>query len=135
MTRARLVLTPEHVEIRLEPAGLGSRFVALTVDLVLMLAAGTTASTLATALPGGAGPLVRSLLLLLLGLPILASRSEWNLFIRIGWCLLIFTLIQAIGMGCTMMVKTDSIDPALAAWLPLLLLGPLVPSVVTSMRT
>ena len=67
MTRARVVLTPEHVEIRLEPAGLGSRFVALTVDLVLMLAAGTTASTLATALPGGAGPLVRSLLLLLLG--------------------------------------------------------------------
>ena len=66
MTRARVVLTPEHVEIRLEPAGLGSRFVALSVDLVLVVAAGAMVSGLSAALPGGAGTLVRSILLLVL---------------------------------------------------------------------
>lgn len=75
------------------------------------------------------------ILLLCLGLPIIAGRSEWNLVIRVGWCLLIFVLIQAVCMGCGMLVKSDSLDPALAGWLPLLLLGPLVPAVVSSMRT
>jgi lipopolysaccharide export system permease protein len=75
------------------------------------------------------------LLLILLGLPIIAGRSEWNIFIRVGWCLLIFALLQGLGMGTTMMAKSDAIDPALAAWLPLLLLGPLVPSMLSSMRT
>jgi lipopolysaccharide export system permease protein len=75
------------------------------------------------------------LLLLLLGLPLIASRSEWNIFIRVGWCLLIFAALQGFGMASTMMVKSDLIEPALAAWLPLLLLGPLVPPVMSGMRT
>ncbi len=33
----RLILTPEHVPIRLAPAGLGSRFLALLVDVVFIL--------------------------------------------------------------------------------------------------
>jgi uncharacterized RDD family membrane protein YckC len=33
----RLILTPEHVPIRLAPAGLGSRFLALLVDVALIL--------------------------------------------------------------------------------------------------
>ena len=32
MRGARTILTPEHVEVRLVPAGLGRRFVALLVD-------------------------------------------------------------------------------------------------------
>ncbi|HQR09510.1 MAG TPA: LptF/LptG family permease [Gemmatales bacterium] len=75
------------------------------------------------------------LLLLLLGLPLMASRSEWNIFVRVGWCLLIFTVIQGLGMGTSMMVKSEMIDPALAAWLPLLVIGPLVPPVIAGMRT
>ena len=35
--RDRLVLTPEHVPIRLSPAGLGSRFLALLSDVALIL--------------------------------------------------------------------------------------------------
>lgn len=35
--RDRLVLTPEHVPIRLSPAGLGSRFLALMVDVAIIL--------------------------------------------------------------------------------------------------
>lgn len=35
--RERLILTPEHVPIRLSPAGLGSRFLALITDVTLIL--------------------------------------------------------------------------------------------------
>lgn len=35
----RLILTPEHVPIRLSPAGLGSRFLALMADVALVLGA------------------------------------------------------------------------------------------------
>lgn len=75
------------------------------------------------------------LLLLMLGLPIIAGRSEWNLYIRVGWCLLIFSVMQGLGMATAALVKTEAIDPALAAWLPMLLLGPLVPATLSSMRT
>ena len=39
MTRAGdvVVVTPEHVEIVLAPAGLGSRFLALTIDSMITL--------------------------------------------------------------------------------------------------
>ncbi|MFO0815636.1 MAG: LptF/LptG family permease [Gemmatales bacterium] len=78
---------------------------------------------------------IYDLLLILLGLPIIAGRSEWNIFIRVGWCLLIFAMMQGLGMASTMMAKNDAVDPALAAWLPLLMFGPFVPPVLTSMRT
>jgi len=35
--RDRLILTPEHVPIRLSPAGLGSRFLALLTDVAILL--------------------------------------------------------------------------------------------------
>jgi uncharacterized RDD family membrane protein YckC/uncharacterized membrane protein SpoIIM required for sporulation len=56
MSRERLVLTPEHVPIVLVPAGVGSRFLALVVDLALMLAAIAAASAvIRLILPGGVG--------------------------------------------------------------------------------
>jgi len=64
--RSRVVLTPEHVLILLEPAGLGSRFVAFSVDLALVLGATVVVSQLASAIPGGAGAVVRALVLLIL---------------------------------------------------------------------
>jgi uncharacterized RDD family membrane protein YckC len=49
---ARVVLTPEHVPIVLEPAGLGSRFVAFALDQTLILAlVWTLASLLGRFLP------------------------------------------------------------------------------------
>jgi uncharacterized RDD family membrane protein YckC len=67
VARSRVVLTPEHVEIRLEPAGLGRRFLALVADLVLIVAASGLVATLAgTLLPAGVGPIVRALALLVL---------------------------------------------------------------------
>jgi uncharacterized RDD family membrane protein YckC len=63
----RVILTPEHVEIRLEPAGLGSRFIALVVDfsLVLGLTALVTQLTRGT-LPGAVGIIAEAVLLLVL---------------------------------------------------------------------
>jgi uncharacterized RDD family membrane protein YckC len=63
----RLILTPEHVEIRLDPAGLGSRFVAVVVDFGLVTALSATIAQLTLlALPAAAGALVRALVLLAL---------------------------------------------------------------------
>jgi lipopolysaccharide export system permease protein len=78
---------------------------------------------------------VMDLLLLLLGLPLIASRSPWNIFIRVGWCLLIFALLQGLGMAGAMLSKSDLLEPSLAAWFPLLLLGPLVAPALTSMQS
>jgi lipopolysaccharide export system permease protein len=75
------------------------------------------------------------LLLLLLGLPLVASRSPWNIFIRVGWCLFVFAFVQGLTMGVAMMTKNALVDPAFAAWLPLLVLGPIVPPLLASMRT
>jgi uncharacterized RDD family membrane protein YckC len=63
--RSRVVLTPEHVEIRLEPSGLGRRFLALVVDLVLVLATSSLIVQLGGALlPRAFGAIVQSLVLL-----------------------------------------------------------------------
>jgi uncharacterized RDD family membrane protein YckC len=57
--RERLILTPEHVQIRLTPAGLGSRFLALVVDGSLLLSlAGFAAQVARVLLPGALGQLV-----------------------------------------------------------------------------
>ena len=54
------ILTPEHVRIRLSPAGLGNRFVALLVDLVLTISIsvclnGLLGIVLPSAVSGGLG--------------------------------------------------------------------------------
>ncbi len=49
-------MTPEHVEVRLTPGGLGSRFIALLVDAALTLAiSGLLSSLLVPTLPEGLG--------------------------------------------------------------------------------
>lgn len=53
---ARVVLTPEHVEIRLEPAGLGRRFGAVVIDGLMILAIVALASKITgTFFPQGIG--------------------------------------------------------------------------------
>ena len=64
---SRVILTPEHVEIRLEPAGLGSRFLALVVDLALLIGLSGVVSQLTRgALPGAVGIVVQAVALLVL---------------------------------------------------------------------
>jgi lipopolysaccharide export LptBFGC system permease protein LptF len=75
------------------------------------------------------------LMMLLLGLPLVAGRHEWNIFIRVGWCLLIFALLQGLGIAGGILAKNELLDPSMAAWFPLLLLGPLVPPALAGMKT
>jgi uncharacterized RDD family membrane protein YckC len=51
----RLVLTPEHVEIRLQPAGLGSRFLAVTIDFMLAAAVSSGLAMVLLQLPAAIG--------------------------------------------------------------------------------
>lgn len=51
----RLVLTPEHVEIRLQPAGLGSRFLAVTIDFMLAAAISAALGQILLQLPAAIG--------------------------------------------------------------------------------
>lgn len=53
--RQRVILTPEHVPIRLVPAGLGSRFLALLTDFVISTALAAMAAYLLTLIPFGVG--------------------------------------------------------------------------------
>jgi uncharacterized RDD family membrane protein YckC len=53
--RAPIVLTPEHVPIRLMPAGLGARFLAVLVDAVLILAVSMLVTVVVNALTLGTG--------------------------------------------------------------------------------
>jgi uncharacterized RDD family membrane protein YckC len=58
---ARIVLTPEHVEIRLEPAGLGRRFGAVVIDGLLIAALlGLAKSIFVTVLGQGLGGAVQA---------------------------------------------------------------------------
>lgn len=58
--RGIVVTTPEHVNIRLEPAGLGSRFLALLADFFVPFAASMTIGTvLAMIVPGGVAAAVQ----------------------------------------------------------------------------
>jgi uncharacterized RDD family membrane protein YckC len=51
----RVVTTPEHVEVRLEPAGAGSRFLAITIDNLVIYGAPLLFLTLAVPVLGGLG--------------------------------------------------------------------------------
>lgn len=52
--RELTIATPEHVEIRLEPAGMGSRFLAVTIDAFITFGIGSAIGTaFATVLPMG----------------------------------------------------------------------------------
>lgn len=64
-----VVLTPEHVQIRLIPAGLGSRFIALTLDFIIIVGLVALANSILTSLFGavGAAASIASIFLIMWG--------------------------------------------------------------------
>ncbi len=62
--------------------------------------------------------------LLFLGLPLVVTRRERNVFIAVGWCLLVVSLFYAVVIGVQYLGSLYLINPALAAWLPLMLFVP-----------
>ena len=66
------------------------------------------------------------LTLLLLGLPLIITRADKNVFVSAGICFLIVGGVQLSVIGCHSLGAYQLIQPvALAAWLPVILFAPL----------
>jgi lipopolysaccharide export system permease protein len=64
-------------------------------------------------------------LLLSLGLPLVLSRYNRNVFFAIGLCVVVVVGFYLVVLGSQYLGSSYLISPALAAWLPLLLFLPL----------
>jgi lipopolysaccharide export system permease protein len=64
--------------------------------------------------------------LLFLGLPLVLSRENRNMFLAIGWCIAIVAVFMGVVMTSQFLGANyfDFISPAFAAWLPLLIFVP-----------
>lgn len=62
--------------------------------------------------------------LLFLGLPLILSRENRNLFVAIGLCASVVTVFMLIVLLCQFLGGIYFISPALAAWLPLMIFAP-----------
>ncbi len=63
--------------------------------------------------------------LLFLGLPLVVSRSNRNVFLAIGLCILLALGFMVVIFACQAMGSNYWVDPALSAWLPLMLFVPI----------
>jgi len=74
------------------------------------------------------GRLVQPLLdvtLLFLGLPLVLSRTSTNVFLAIGRCFGIVVAYMLVVIGCQALGGSYMVNPALSAWLPLMVFVPL----------
>jgi lipopolysaccharide export system permease protein len=62
--------------------------------------------------------------LLFLGLPLVLSRSNRNVFLAIGMCLALVVAFMLVVMGCKYLGASYWLEPSLAAWLPLMIFVP-----------
>ncbi len=72
--------------------------------------------------------------LLFLGLPFVVTRSNRNPFLAIALCLCIVTVFMVVVLGCQSLGSSGWLQPALAAWLPLMLFAPLAAGMSESLR-
>jgi lipopolysaccharide export system permease protein len=62
--------------------------------------------------------------LLFLGLPLVLSRSNRNVFLAIGMCLVLVVAFMLVVLACQTLGTNYWLEPALAAWLPLMIFVP-----------
>ncbi len=67
---------------------------------------------------------VLDLTLLFLGLPLVLSRSNRNVFLAIGMCLVLVGAFMLVVFGCSILGSGYWLEPSLAAWLPLMIFVP-----------
>jgi lipopolysaccharide export system permease protein len=67
---------------------------------------------------------IQDVTLLFLGLPLVLSRKNRNVFLAIGVCLALVVAFSSIVIGCRWLGSTYWLEPALAAWLPLMIFVP-----------
>jgi lipopolysaccharide export system permease protein len=62
--------------------------------------------------------------LVFLGLPLVLSRSNRNVFLAIGMCLALVVAFMLVVLGCGYLGAGYWLEPSLAAWLPLMIFVP-----------
>ena len=73
--------------------------------------------------------------LVMLGLPLMFSRSSRNIFLSIGICVLAALAFTAVAIACQSLGGIGLMSPALAAWLPLMVFIPLAVGMSGALRT
>jgi lipopolysaccharide export system permease protein len=68
---------------------------------------------------------ILGLLLVFMGLSVILRDQNRNVFISTALCLLLCAVFFAAGFACKHLGDSEYLSPALAAWLPVLLFGPL----------
>jgi lipopolysaccharide export system permease protein len=77
---------------------------------------------------------VLDLTLLFLGLPLVLSRSNRNVFVAIGMCLALVVAFMLIVIGCQQLGGNYWLEPSLAAWLPLMIFVPCAVAISLPLR-
>jgi lipopolysaccharide export system permease protein len=65
-----------------------------------------------------------NLTLLFLGLPLVLSRSNRNMFVAIGLCMALVAMFMIVVLACQKLGSSYWLEPALAAWLPAMIFVP-----------
>lgn len=73
--------------------------------------------------------------LLMLGLPLMLSRGNRNVFLSIGICLGVATAFTLIALSCQSLGGLSVLRPSLAAWLPLMMFVPVAAAMSYNLRT
>jgi lipopolysaccharide export system permease protein len=73
--------------------------------------------------------------LLMLGLPLMFSRKNRNLFLSFGICLLVAVAFSLVTLACQSLGGLNLLRPTLAAWLPILIFLPVAVAMSHSLRT
>jgi lipopolysaccharide export system permease protein len=73
--------------------------------------------------------------LLMLGLPLMLSRGNRNIFLSIGICLAIATAFTLVALSCQSLGGLSVMRPSLAAWLPLMMFVPVAAGMSSTLRT
>ncbi len=78
---------------------------------------------------------VLDLTLLFLGLPLVLTGSNRNVFMAIGVCLALVVAFMLVVMGCGILGDSYLLEPSLAAWLPLMIFVPLAIALSLPLRS
>ena len=68
---------------------------------------------------------IMDITLLFLGLPLILTRDNRNVFISVGLCMLVVSVFLLVNYGSQYLGNIYLIEPALAAWLPLMIFVPI----------
>ncbi|HVK17230.1 MAG TPA: LptF/LptG family permease [Fimbriiglobus sp.] len=79
-------------------------------------------------------PLI-GILLTVMGLSVILRDQNRHVFINAGLCLILCAVFYAAVYGCKYLGENDFVSPPLAAWLPVLVFGPLAVALVDAIHT